>query len=1219
MNNQPNSPVPCEHSVSQQLGIEDEWGDFCSPREESIAPADVYGNLRAGERDPATFDQESKGNDCVSNPPSFDFPTRLKDPALSGEDGLSISSSCHSCDERIEDIGEDENLYKLTMREYGSNKKLSMHSSKTPLSMIGIGENPEVELSVQDTGVVSRSVQPVDLMDLDSRPHSTVDNVKIHTVQETSSVSCEQVESAEFYKTSQKKSDRLDLNEKCLSNIGNGPLAQGFDNKDISRSQYDGKLDSGVFNLKNDSQTDKEHADLVNCPEISKKFEEIMSKIGTYASNSVMVGDSIIDFNTNLHPGQMIKQTNVEGHVKILDKNPTTHWKRLMETNIESMQGTCHGSRVTKHEAAVRRFTNSTGNCEVQSIGSNRPTGRYSGVKVDSPTGKTIFDHSRTTKQQSEGLRESYGSIGCCSGECESSKQLNATFQRNSGQVNNFLELEADDRYKVFSRGVELFHEDNKLRFATENKTGLSIQKTAHLAKHHLLETSDKTVDEVVTPRVNIDTFSLNKNFYFSRPDTSTPGINLLKDSPHNDSPERLAAENLNIYPSKSGNAIDKFCQELKFEEGHITENADSAADANTKLMIDLQSPSPHRVDSTTGGRGLDEINVESVSTDDVHRHGLNGGGDHLYRPVTTNLKCGKVASEEHNHLPCAYKGMIENSALLQSKTRDSWSLFMPDNQDPSLQQKGHYQGDNNDNKTRENIIQKTEPVKSATSKLSLTDTDTNYEQIKLCSLLDGVDGFSHGTSVTVLPPARDHTLGKCLLPESGQGSEDSKLPSIKTWDCNKSPPKTGFMNQGLVILSNMMKYIFGVSASRLSDQDSQRQTKGLTDMDTNRKKGEGLAQERINKRAAKAARRGQRRSAAKRGQQAPSSKKNKRKPRQNYEHSTQEIKGDHVKEGFEQNKHIIISDRENLSKGEKILSSQQKHAETDKNSTGSGYFKSNELKSVCESKNVEDTLGTFDRSGKGRLSLSVNAHTTAIDKELSEFFRMSSEHKPIPAASSQFTHSAPVLKIKDIIQTRGTLTVGYQGNSHSQSEFGVVQSQQSKTAVFYDSSDDSTADESEDEIESCGTDMESYDIQRYSLECLLEVVIQRALPFIMTVTLLFSHEGKIGHAFVADFGGTVLARSAGWAIPHADVLAVDRSLTSSYAGMARLAVFQEIFTCIRCHLERPSITGTSERRVLVALRGHRALVVGLGGISHTGSCIKEVQEFAELLRQRGL
>ncbi|GFS17619.1 hypothetical protein ElyMa_003244200 [Elysia marginata] len=485
------------------------------------------------------------------------------------------------------------------------------------------------------------------------------------------------------------------------------------------------------------------------------------------------------------------------------------------------------------------------------------------------------------------------------------------------------------------------------------------------------------------------------------------------------------------------------------------------------------------------------------------------------------------------------------------------------------------------------------------------------FEKVELCSLLDVVQSFSNVSSVTVLPPAPEVILDNYVTSSLREPSSYTKLSLVKSHEENhESPPTKGRIGQGLLAITSMIKNLFGVSDTAPNGNDSRKcqkqmsvRFKGPPDLrclrdrdglDTYIVDGEKLVRERVRKGVSKTDRRRQRRQKARSKQQMSVSGKTKRISRH-----PDDFCYENTKESKDIKQHVMSVPKQSYSEGEKPVSDWR----PDIIAKPLDFQCHGSKKSGYKILNMDTRISTKPKIRRHSM-LTVDTNSTANDQALSEFFS-SSRDKELSSPNHPFSFSSKTIKIKDIVQTKGATGEDNKNGIHlTKKSSGISQSHATRPEDRFDSSNDSTENESGDNTESAGTDIEPSDILKYSLECLLEVVIER---------------GKIGQAFVADFDGQVLARTGGGDISRGDVLAIDRSLTSRYPGLTKLGVFSEVFTCIRCQRETPSITGTSDRRVFAALRGCNSLVVGLGLNSVPGSCIKEVEELYEALKQRGL
>ncbi|XP_005098074.1 uncharacterized protein LOC101861037 [Aplysia californica] len=131
-----------------------------------------------------------------------------------------------------------------------------------------------------------------------------------------------------------------------------------------------------------------------------------------------------------------------------------------------------------------------------------------------------------------------------------------------------------------------------------------------------------------------------------------------------------------------------------------------------------------------------------------------------------------------------------------------------------------------------------------------------------------------------------------------------------------------------------------------------------------------------------------------------------------------------------------------------------------------------------------------------------------------------------------------------------------------------------------------------------------SVDLSQSSLECLLEMLLQR---------------GKVLKAFIMDNEGRTLAHSQGINdIPNSNKLTLLCALRSNYGLMVRMTLLADTYRCLM-YSKRGTIVGTSDTSVFVAQKGKESTIVAFADAAGPGSCIKEVEELSRVLAHRGL
>ena len=1140
-----------------------------------------------------SFAIKTGNNVFVFNSPGTNSSTLHKDLQLIDEDNLPDLSSCNSCSEKNEGYGEKEkiDLYENQKCENHSNKEVSSCSSQNPIRLSRNMENSDGELTERNLDETNKTIKTArqnedNFINMSSLPTGIVDSAECQVDQGTCAP-CTCAEVTDFFQNSQKKNECFADSEKWVRNNEENPLTQSFDNKGTIVFLNENRSDKEVISFKGMSLPNRERQELETRSGNIKNRQEMIRKSGTSANKNVEGGDFASESIKFLQRSKMTKPIPAETSVKILEKNPTTQWKRLMETNIESMLSVRHGSHLIHQSPAVSPFTKNTESHEVQRIDSINTTDRYSHTRATSPSGETSFTSSCALGKQSNCFYGADESIDYCYPEFkkESSKQVNTVSNRNESVVdtetNINLKTKEHGKYNFFMSRLEMIHTDNELDFASTNKKTPFIEENVHFCKSDLLEISNEKADEIMV-KVNKCGDLLNENLYFLRSDTN-PETNFYNTSKLNDTSHVDILKSLEISkgdhktalkncPSKSCDTTDKLCNEEKSEE-HVTTNVDNKTDARMKHVINAASHSSQTFCTIRQGFGPNEMPPQTISKQSscggIKSKSSKDDGDQECRLYSTNLTADNMTLEresESKHSADICQSTNKYSTKLEPHSYDAISLFMFESEELSRLQKGPYEGKNkassgssqstpmpkmkhylhigpingrkeNEHDSIHNMCRnsflsntngqgcvdkinldietsakKLENVKStetAKYKRFSKETDTEDKQIKLFSLLDVVDSFSCVSSVTVLPPAPEVIFGKYVVSELREDNNKLDVSEIKSYDESKNPSKKGFLSQSLTVLSNVMKYIFGVSVlphcpsdnhqrklqttARLKRPIDLRCLRDRDGLDKYVTEGDDLALERIIRDAARVTKRRQRRSNAKYRQQTSLSNKNKWKPK-HYEHSTPKLKDYHVKEANSRKEHILITNKPNFSEGELSLAEQFHTSRlTRKNATGFDCMKYKEFRNFLNSLEIEENSHFFTRPKKQRsFGISMNAHTTPNDQALSEFFR-SSEQDVVSVSNNQIKYSPEVVKMKDIIQTKGTLNIDCQRDIHlKRDELSVKQSEQSRTTCSYDSVEDHTDAESENGTESSGTDVKPSDILRYSLECLLEVVIQR-------------------------------------------------------------------------------------------------------------------------------
>lgn len=106
-------------------------------------------------------------------------------------------------------------------------------------------------------------------------------------------------------------------------------------------------------------------------------------------------------------------------------------------------------------------------------------------------------------------------------------------------------------------------------------------------------------------------------------------------------------------------------------------------------------------------------------------------------------------------------------------------------------------------------------------------------------------------------------------------------------------------------------------------------------------------------------------------------------------------------------------------------------------------------------------------------------------------------------------------------------------------------------------------------------------------------------------------------HAFITNTEGEILAKTGKCSVTTKDIKGILFCLTSSYEGMVKITVANDVYTCFK-H-DQNSLIGRATTQVFVARRGIQSIVVGFCDAATPGSCIIEVQELSEVLNQRAL
>ncbi|GFN73725.1 hypothetical protein PoB_000023100 [Plakobranchus ocellatus] len=496
-------------------------------------------------------------------------------------------------------------------------------------------------------------------------------------------------------------------------------------------------------------------------------------------------------------------------------------------------------------------------------------------------------------------------------------------------------------------------------------------------------------------------------------------------------------------------------------------------------------------------------------------------------------------------------------------------------------------------------------------------DITDRFDQ-DVCSLVDVVATYSNVNSVTILPPASNESLQKYLNQATKEVDDDISV-TIQTKPYHgyeKNPSTNSFLRQGIAMLSTVIKTVFRFSskASPNKDQESQSQAsprfreppdlRSLRDrdgLDEYMVEDEDSAGDRKIKGAARVGRRRQRR----KHRQSVSGKKKLSGLKQ--ESKTRLIKDTKTLKHYEGSLSAPISVN-NLRKGKPASARRLNFKPVDDHRCQTPSFGDDKVSSWPGNKDTRKILTQENFIRKSIcpegicVTRTLNTRTTPNDHGLSEFFRLSEN----AIQAGNILPSLKPLTLKEIVQTKGLSKVYNQNWNIERDNSHLLHCHfpKSKPPSPLQSAIESTDEETEGGAEESETDVESFEILKYSLECLLEVLVQR---------------GKIRQAFVADLNGGILAKTEKWNIQRADVLAIDRCLMSTYQGIVKLNVFSETFTCVRYLHASPSLTGKSDESILAALKGSGAIVVGLGFNVVPGSCIKEIEELAEVLRQRGL
>ena len=401
-------------------------------------------------------------------------------------------------------------------------------------------------------------------------------------------------------------------------------------------------------------------------------------------------------------------------------------------------------------------------------------------------------------------------------------------------------------------------------------------------------------------------------------------------------------------------------------------------------------------------------------------------------------------------------------------------------------------------------------PAKIAKSVSRDLDEEANFGHLVICSLLDVVDSYHHVNSIIILPPAPEEIKGTCASYQLKETENDREIISSVDLcdDYNESPYKQGIVGQGLVALSKIVKHFFGVSTAQPNNQESQKQTsirfreppdvRSLRDrdgLDTYVIESEDSAPERVMRGAVRAARRRQRRRNAKRKQRMSASM-NKGQDEEHYVEAVEDCRSGHEREYKASKKHMISIYEVDRCTGERQGAIERFDIQTQ---TGDS-----DIDFECKESRYDD--GTVKIKGDTRFSslperqrhveLVVNTKTTPNDHTLSEFFRTSEQGEELTAIPHD-PDSREVVKLKDLIETRGNFKVDYQRNVLKREFSGTSQSQETRSIGWPESVADSMEEETDEETETSGTDVESSDSLRYSVECLLEVIVQRGKPYL--------------------------------------------------------------------------------------------------------------------------